>query len=66
MLVLSRKTGQSVQVGEGIVIKVLDLGGGRVRLGIEAPRDVAVLRAELGPADERRTRELPQPIAHVA
>ena len=50
MLVLSRKSGESVQLGGAageIVIKVIDLGGGRVRLGIQAPRDVSVFRGEV-------------------
>jgi carbon storage regulator CsrA len=59
MLVLSRKTGQSVHLstgtpGECIVLKVIDLGGGRVRLGIEAPTNVSIVRAELGPIEARR------------
>ncbi|MFO0895962.1 MAG: carbon storage regulator [Pirellulales bacterium] len=52
MLVLSRKSGESVQLGGAageIVIKVIDLGGGRVRLGIEAPQSVTIVRSELGP-----------------
>ena len=52
MLVLSRKSGESVQLGGAageIVIKVIDLGGGRVRLGIEAPKSVTIVRSELGP-----------------
>jgi carbon storage regulator len=52
MLVLSRKPGESVQLGGAagqIVVKVIDLGGGRVRLGIEAPKSVTIVRSELGP-----------------
>ena len=47
MLVLSRKTDQSLQIAENIVIKVLSIQGSTVRIGIIAPRSVRVLRQEL-------------------
>lgn len=47
MLVLSRKPGQKLQIGENITITVLEVRGHVIRLGIEAPHDVRVLRAEL-------------------
>jgi carbon storage regulator len=47
MLVLSRKSEQSVLVGDDIVITVLAIDGDRVKLGIQAPRDVTVLRHEI-------------------
>jgi len=47
MLVLSRKTSEVICVGPNISVTVLSIHGGRVRLGIEAPRDVPVCRAEL-------------------
>lgn len=49
MLVLSRKEAQRIRLGKDIVITVLRLGGDKVRLGIEAPRDMLVLRDELEP-----------------
>lgn len=49
MLVLSRKESQRIRLGDEIVISVLRLGGDKVRLGIEAPRDMLVLRDELEP-----------------
>ena len=52
MLVLSRKEAQRIRLGDEIVISVLRLGGDKVRLGIEAPRDMLVLRDELDPHDE--------------
>ena len=45
MLVLTRKVGESIVIGDGIVVRVLETGG-RVRLGIEAPRDVAITRPD--------------------
>jgi carbon storage regulator len=47
MLVLSRKLGEAVVMGGGIVVRVLDAGGGRIRLGVEAPDEVLVLREEI-------------------
>jgi carbon storage regulator len=47
MLVLSRKSGEKVVIGEGIAITVLKVDGGRIRLGIQAPDHIPVLRGEL-------------------
>ncbi len=47
MLVLSRRIGESVVIGDNVTITVLDVRGDVVRIGIEAPRSVAVNRAEL-------------------
>jgi carbon storage regulator len=47
MLVLSRKPGEQVYIGNHITITVVEIKGNRVRLGIDAPSDVSVLRAEL-------------------
>lgn len=47
MLVLSRKTNESIMIGDSIEVKVVDVIGRTVKLGIEAPRDVAVHRKEV-------------------
>lgn len=47
MLVLSRREGERIQLGDNIVITVVKVAGDRVRLGIEAPSNVLVLRSEL-------------------
>ncbi|MCA9189649.1 MAG: carbon storage regulator [Pirellulaceae bacterium] len=47
MLVLSRKVGERILIGDQITITVVRLATGGVRLGIEAPADTTVLRAEL-------------------
>lgn len=47
MLVLTRKIGEAIQIGEGVTVEVLEMRGGRIRLGITAPGDVKVHRAEL-------------------
>jgi carbon storage regulator len=60
MLVLSRKPGETLTVGRDITITVVEIKGNRVRLGIDAPRDVAVVRTELGTAGPRGD-ELPKP-----
>ena len=50
MLVLSRKSGERIVIGGDITLTVIDVGRGKVRLGIEAPRDVPIYRQELLPA----------------
>lgn len=47
MLILQRKVGESLLIGEDISITVVSLEGGRVRLAISAPGDVPILRSEL-------------------
>ncbi|QDV78035.1 carbon storage regulator [Botrimarina mediterranea] len=47
MLILSRKTGQEIRISDTITIVVRRIKGDRVRLGIVAPKDANVLRAEL-------------------
>ncbi|UYZ34269.1 carbon storage regulator CsrA [Clostridium beijerinckii] len=47
MLIITRKKGQSVMIGDDIEITVSKLDDGSVKLGIQAPRDVTILRKEL-------------------
>ena len=47
MLVLSRKSEECIQIGDSIVLTVLEVRGDRVRIGIDAPRAIKVLRTEL-------------------
>jgi carbon storage regulator len=47
MLVLSRKQGQQVVIGEDITVTIVAVAGNKVRLGIEAPEHIPVLRSEL-------------------
>jgi carbon storage regulator CsrA len=49
MLVLTRKKSEAIHIGDDITIKVIDVRGKTVRLGIEAPGHVSILRAELIP-----------------
>ena len=47
MLVLTRKPGQSIMIGDGIEVEVLSVAGEKIRLGITAPRDVEIFRHEV-------------------
>lgn len=47
MLVLSRKLGESIEIGNGISVKVIAVQGGRVKIGIEAPESISITRSEL-------------------
>ena len=47
MLVLSRKVDQIIVIQDNITIRILEINGDRVKLGINAPRDVVILRQEL-------------------
>jgi carbon storage regulator len=49
MLVLSRKQNERIRVGDSVVVTVVRVSGDKVRIGIEAPPDVRVLRDELEP-----------------
>jgi len=60
MLVLSRKLGEKIFIGENICITVVDIDRGKIRLGIEAPRDVPIYRQELLPLNNQQSPP-PQP-----
>jgi carbon storage regulator len=47
MLVLSRKLGETIIIGDNIQVRVLAINGNQVRLGFEAPRSVSIQRQEL-------------------
>ena len=47
MLILTRRQNQSIKLGSEITLRILAIKGGQVRVGIDAPRDVAVYREEL-------------------
>jgi len=47
MLVLTRKPGEKIRIGADITIIVVNVKGTKIRLGIDAPKDLTVLRAEL-------------------
>jgi carbon storage regulator len=58
MLVLSRKEAQRIRLGDSIVITVVRIGGDKVRIGIEAPKDMLVLRDELEPFEKGQNNVL--------
>ncbi len=57
MLVLSRKPTERIEIGDNVVVTVLEIRGSKVRIGIDAPKEIHVLRSELkevlpsGPSD---------------
>ncbi len=59
MLVLSRKRDEQLVIAENIVITVVEIRGGKVRLGIEAPQDVPVHRREIYEAIQREKEQKP-------
>ena len=52
MLVLSRKESEKIMLGDSIVLTIVRVSGDRVRLGIEAPSDMLILRKELDQSDD--------------
>ncbi len=64
MLVLSRKDGQAIRIGEDVIIKVSEISGGRVKLAIDAPREIPIRRTELSTQNHRtaNSSEAPSPI----
>lgn len=52
MLVISRKAGESIHIGDDVVLQITAIKGGRIQIGITAPRAVSIRRAELAPRNE--------------
>jgi carbon storage regulator len=65
MLVLTRKIGEKVLIGNNITVSVVDIKGNRVQLAFEAPNQVRILRSELAWDDEMKgddqAEDLPMP-----
>ena len=68
MLVLSRKSSESIHIGDSVVVTVLEVRDNKVRIGIDAPKEIHILRSELrhvvskplrrlGPASARCNRD---------
>lgn len=51
MLVISRKLGEKLYIGANVVITVVDIDRGKIRLGIEAPKEIGIFRPELLPKE---------------
>jgi carbon storage regulator len=63
MLVLSRKAGERIYIGQDVVVTVTEIDRGKVRLGIDAPNSVPILREEiLFPQASPEERQVP--VAH--
>jgi carbon storage regulator len=57
MLVLSRQRDESIIIGDNIVVTIVDVRGDKVRLGIDAPREVSVHRREVYEAIQRENEQ---------
>jgi carbon storage regulator len=56
MLILSRRAGESLTIGDDIVVTVVGINGNQIKLGIAAPREVRVLREEIYQAMQEENR----------
>jgi carbon storage regulator len=65
MLVLSRKKNESIVVDDSIVITVVEIRGDKVRLGIEAPREVPIHRSEVREAMSAQSEQPPEAVPPV-
>jgi carbon storage regulator len=70
MLILTRKLGEGIRINEDIVVKVVDIRGNQVRLGIAAPRSVPVHREEvhemIAQQNEMAAKSAPENLESVA
>lgn len=57
MLILTRRIGESLQIGDDITLTVLAVKGNQVRIGVVAPKDVAVHREEVSDREDRQAVE---------
>lgn len=60
MLVLSRHRDESIMIGDDVVVTIVDIRGDKVRLGIDAPKDIPVHRQEVYDAIQRENRKANQ------
>ena len=58
MLILSRKEGQQIMIGDDIVITIADVSGSRVRIAVNAPKEIRVLRQEVMAQDANKINSL--------
>lgn len=59
MLVLTRKLGERVMIGNDIVVTIVEIDRGKIRLGIEAPKNVLIYREEILPDRATQSQEHP-------
>ncbi|UIR29838.1 carbon storage regulator CsrA [Priestia flexa] len=65
MLVLTRKTNETIKIGEDIEVTVLSISGDQVKLGIKAPRDVEVHRQEIYEEIQLENHQASKPVANM-
>ena len=65
MLILTRRVGETVVIGNDVTVTVLGVKGNQVRLGVNAPREVAVYREELYERLKREQSEDSAPLPHA-
>lgn len=56
MLHITRRQGETIRIGDDIIIEITEIGGSHVRIGVQAPRDVQVYREEIWQAVEEENR----------
>ena len=66
MLVLTRKSNQSIMIGDDIEVSVLSIMGEKVRIGIQAPRDIPVFRKEVYLEIQQERGNIQQPSPELA
>jgi carbon storage regulator len=60
MLILTRRTGESLRIGDDVEVTVMAVNGSQVRIGIKAPRNIAVDREEIAERKQREREPAPQ------
>ena len=60
MLILTRRTGESLRIGDDVAVTVMAVNGSQVRIGIKAPRNIAVDREEIAERKQREREPAPQ------
>lgn len=57
MLVLSRRVGESIEIGNNVTVKVVRINGDKIRIGIEAPPEINIRRSELADENDDGAKE---------
>ncbi len=65
MLVLSRREGESIKIGDDITLVFYDVQGDRVRVGIDAPKEIAIVRTELLQIAEQNKEAVSRPAKNL-
>jgi len=55
VLILTRKSGESIRIGDDIEVEILEVRGGQVKIGLTAPKEVIILRQEVYERDEENS-----------